>query len=85
MIRGYIVAVLASIVIAMALATLIQSTGATDLEGLTIALVAGVGFVATTLAASYAFEYRSLKLYLMNAGYPVISFAIIGIVLGFWQ
>ena len=85
MIRGYVVAIIASIIIAMGLAVFVQSTGAVDIEGLWIALIAGIGFVATTFAASYAFEYRSIKLYLINAGYPVVSFAIIGVVLGFWQ
>ena len=85
MIRGYIIAVIASIVIALALAITIQATKAEDLDGLLIGLIAGVGFVATTFGASYAFEYRSLRIYLINAGYPLVSFAIMGTVLGLWQ
>ena len=43
------------------------------------------GFVATTAASSYTFESRGVKHYLINAGYPVASFALIGIVIGAWQ
>lgn len=85
MIRGYIVAIIASIVIAVALAILIQAAGAKDIDGLTIGVVVGLGFVATVLGSVSAFEGRSLKLYLINAGYPVIMFAIIGALLGYWQ
>ena len=85
MVRGYIIAVIASIVIALALAIIIQATKAEDLDGLLIGLIAGVGFVATTFGANYAFEYRSLRLYMINAGYPLVSFAIMGTVLGLWQ
>ncbi len=85
MVRGYIIAIIASVVIALALAILIQATGAKDIDGLTIGVIAGIGFVATVLGSVAAFEGRSLKLYLINAGYPVIMFAIIGTLLGYWQ
>ena len=85
MIRGYIIAVIASIVISLSLALLVQTTGAKDIDGLTLGGIAGIGFAATTLGSMSAFEKRSLKLYLINAGYPVIMFAIIGALLGYWQ
>ncbi|MDA0769315.1 MAG: DUF1761 domain-containing protein [Chloroflexi bacterium] len=85
MYRDYAIAILASIVIALTLATFVEVTGATGIEGLTLGLVAGIGFVATTLGSISAFEKRSLKLYLMNAGYPVLMIAIIGALLGYWQ
>ena len=85
MIRGYVIAVIASIVIALALAILVQTTGAKDIDGVTLGVIVGIGFVATTLGSVSAVENRSLKLYLINAGYPVIMFAIIGALLGYWQ
>ena len=79
-------AVIASIVIAFAIALFAQASGVdTAVEGLLLGLAAGLGFVATTLAASYIFESRPLKLYLINAGYPVVSFTLIGLLIGAWQ
>ena len=84
--KGYIVAVIASIVIAFAIALFAQASGVdTAVEGLLLGLAAGLGFVATTFAASYIFESRPLKLYLINAGYPVVSFTLIGLLIGAWQ
>ena len=85
MIRGYILAVIASVVIALTLAVLVQTTGAEDIDGLTVGAIAGIGLVATTLGTVAAFEKRSLRLYAMNAGYPVVMFALIGALLGYWQ
>ncbi len=43
---------------------------------------AGFGWVATLLGILYVFEMQSLKAYLINAGYCVLSLTIMGIVLG---
>ena len=84
--KGYVVAVIASIVIAFAIALFAQASGVdTAVEGLLLGLAAGLGFVATTFAANYIFESRPLKLYLINAGYPVVSLALIGLLIGAWQ
>ena len=84
--RGYIVSVIASVVIAFAIALFAQAAGAgAAIDGLLLGLAAGVGFVATTSAANYIFESRPLKLYLINAGYPVVSFTLIGLLIGAWQ
>ena len=84
--RGYAVSIVASIIFVLGLAALVDATGAEELaEGLALGLIAGVGFVATTQAANYAFENRPLKLYLINIGYSVVGFAIIGALLGAWQ
>ena len=84
--RGYIVSVIASVVIAFAIALFAQAAGAVAaIDGLLLGLAAGVGFVATTSAANYIFEDRPLKLYLINAGYPVVSFTLIGLLIGAWQ
>ncbi len=83
---GYAISIVASVVIALGLALLANAAGAETLsEGLTLGLLAGVAFVLTTHAANYAFEQRPLKLYLINAGYPVVSFLVQGALLGAWQ
>ena len=84
--RGYIVSVIASVVIAFAIALFAQAAGAgAAIDGLLLGLAAGMGFVATTSATNYIFESRPLKLYLINAGYPVVSFTLIGLLIGAWQ
>ena len=83
---AYLIALIGSVIGILALATIIQAIGADSLlEGLLLGLTVGVGFVATSLAAQYSFEGRPLKLYFINAGYPVLMLAIAGSILGVWQ
>ena len=42
-------------------------------------LLAAIGFIFTSSAINYAFEGRCLKLFLINGGYPLISYSVIGI------
>ena len=84
--QGYAVAIVASIVIVLAMAVFVQlAKASTWADGLALGLLAGAGFVATTAGAQYAFESRPLRLYLINTGYPLVSFAVIGIVLALWD
>lgn len=45
---------------------------------------AGFGWVATLLGILYLFEMQTLKAYLINAGYCVISLTLMGLILGAW-
>ncbi|MEO9483569.1 MAG: DUF1761 domain-containing protein [Ekhidna sp.] len=45
---------------------------------------AGIGWVATFLGILYLFEMQSLKVYLINAGYCVLSLTLMGLILGSW-
>jgi hypothetical protein len=84
--KGYAVSILASALIAIGLALLVQVSGADSVvEGLSLGLVSGLGFVMTTYAATYTFEARPLKLYLINAMYPVVTFACMGMLLAAWD
>ena len=84
--KGYVVSIVAAIVTVFILAVLVQLTGADEFaEGLLIGMITGVGFIATSQAANYTFESRSLKLYLINTGYPVVALAINGVILAVWQ
>lgn len=42
----------------------------------------GSGWVATSFGIVYLFEGRSLKLFFINAGYFLVSFLVMGLVLG---
>ena len=84
--KGYVVSVIVSVVVAFAIASFAEAADSdTAIEGLILGLAAGLAFVATTAGVSYLFESRPLKLYLINAGYPVVSFALMGLLIGAWQ
>lgn len=51
--------------------------------GLMAGFFAGFGWVATLLGILYLFEHRSLKGYLINAGYCVFAMTTVGAILGF--
>ena len=48
-------------------------------------LVAGVGFVATSLGINFLFSGRSMVLWAVDAGYHVVQFLLFGLVLGLWH
>lgn len=54
------------------------------LTGVQYGLWIGVGFIATTLADSVLFERKPVQLYLINAGYHMVSMTVIGAILGAW-
>jgi len=45
---------------------------------------AGFGWVATMLGILYLFEMRSLKAYIINAGYCIVTLTVMGTILGAW-
>lgn len=80
---GYLVAILGSLIAVWVLAILAGATGATGLaDGLTLGLLVSIGFVFTSFAVNYVFESKSLKLLLINAGYPVVGLAVAGAIIG---
>ncbi len=53
--------------------------------GLTAGLLAGAGWAATAFIIIGLFELRSLKYLLINSGFIVVYFALIGFILGIWR
>lgn len=53
--------------------------------GLIGGVLAGFGWVAMGLGIIYLFERRSFKLFIINAGYIVVSFVVMGLILGIWK
>ncbi len=68
----------------MALAVLVGSDSSWQ-SGLYTGLLIGVFWVATAYGITYLFEQRSIRLFLINAGYNVVLFAIVGTVIGAWH
>ena len=73
------VSIFASLIIVITLAMIVQLTGAsTAAEGVLLGLLAGVGFIAATQLPNYMFGSRSLKIYVINVGYPAVTFTTMG-------
>ena len=53
--------------------------------GATAGFMAGVFWVAAAMGITYLFERKSFKLFLINAGYHVLTFTIMGLILGAWR
>ncbi|MEM9549110.1 MAG: DUF1761 domain-containing protein [Bacteroidota bacterium] len=53
--------------------------------GLIGGLLAGLGWVAMSLGIIYLFERRSMRYFLINAGYIVVTFVLMGFILGIWK
>lgn len=49
------------------------------------AVVICLGFVATTFGVNFLFSRKPIKLYLIDAGYMVVSFFIMGLIIGAWH
>lgn len=50
--------------------------------GLGAGLAAGLGWVALAFGVNYMFEGKSFKLWLINASYNTVVFAIMGLIIG---
>ncbi len=50
--------------------------------GLGAGLAVGLGWVATSFGMNYLFERKPVGLFLINAGYNIVSYALMGFILG---
>ena len=53
--------------------------------GASTGLMVGLFWVATAMGITYLFERKTLKLFLINAGYHVVTFTVMGFILGIWK
>jgi hypothetical protein len=68
---------LLNVVIATSLAMFIGSTASLQ-DRVFAGFMAGLSYVAAALGITYLFEFRSLKLWGINAGYQVVMFSAMG-------
>ena len=60
--------------------------GEVDLQmGLMYVFMTGAFFVAASLGIIYLYDKKSLRIWLINAGYQVLIYTIIGGILGAWK
>ncbi len=45
----------------------------------------GAGFVATSFGINYQFARKSIRLYMIDAGYHILQFLLFGLILGLWH
>ncbi|HYL09145.1 MAG TPA: DUF1761 domain-containing protein [Candidatus Acidoferrales bacterium] len=82
----YVVSMVANLVIAFILALVCATQKADSLvKGAQTGILVGIGFVATTTLSTYLFEGRSMHLFMINTGYPVVGLALMGAVIGAWK
>lgn len=84
---GYVISFIAALIVGLILSHIIDYVGADDaLEGLATGALVWLGFVTTVQATDRVFSNTpSAPLYLINTGYQLISFLIMGAILGVWQ
>ena len=80
-------AFLLNIFVALALSFFVEifmMVGATPITGGLLSSVLALFFVATTFGVNYLFSRRSMKLYLIDVGYLMVSFFVMGLIIGAW-
>jgi len=82
--RVFGLSALAALVMAANLAAFLGAK-ATLSFGLFAGAATGIGWVAMSLGVTYLFEQRSLKLWLIDAGYQVVTYTLMGAILGAWH
>ena len=81
----YVLAVGLGLVFTIGLALILHETGVDSAGGgLALGLLAALAFVFTSMGVTYAFEGRSLRLFIINSCYPLISYSVIGMLLAVW-
>lgn len=72
------------ILAAIALAALLGADSSW-MTGLQTGLWIGLFWVSTAYGVTYLFEQRSLRLWLINSGYYVVLYAVMGTIIGAWS
>lgn len=84
--KAMVVDVIASLVMAFALANIIVGAGITDwLNGALAGFWVWLGFQATLLVSLWGYENRSLKLIAINLGNNLIALVLMGALLAVWR
>ncbi|WP_078381719.1 DUF1761 domain-containing protein [Sutcliffiella halmapala] len=77
---SFVLAIIISFVLAMFIGP--NSTG---VFGLIAGFMAGAFFVATAFGITYLFERRPIVLFLIDGGYHIVTFSVMGLILGLWS
>jgi hypothetical protein len=83
--RGFLIAFVLSLVMAVNLAMFLNAPGTTTAFGATAGFLAGAGWVAAGMGIVAVFEHRSWKYVLINGGYLTLALTVMGAILGGWR
>jgi hypothetical protein len=84
--KVYALMTLASLVMAYVLAhVVVVFAASTVMDGITAGFWMWLGFIATTSLNPVLWEKKSWTLYGINAGYYLVSLALMGVILTLWQ
>ena len=84
--RAYAVSFACYLVMAAALALLVQMTGSQSmLDGAKLGLVCWIGFAATIGLTANMFSDKPLATYLIDVGYQLVYIIVMGAILAAWQ
>ena len=84
MARTFGLSILLNLIIALNLSAFLGAKA--DFQfGLFAGLAAGIGWVSASLGIIYLFSQKSLKLFIIDAGYQTVIYAIMGAILGAWK
>ena len=84
MARVFGLAFVATLVMAFNLAAFVGAKASVPF-GLFAGAATGLGWVAMSLGVIYLFEQRSLKLWLVNSGYQVLAYTVMGGIIAAWK
>jgi len=83
--KGFLIAFLLSLVMAVNLAMFLNAPGTTLAFGAAAGFLAGAGWVAVGIGIVAVFEHRSWKYVLINGGYLTVALTVMGVILGAWR
>ena len=73
------------LIMAMNLAIFLAEATTDWVWGMTAGALAGAGWVATGIAVVALFENKSWAYILINAGYNIVAFVLMGLIIGAWR
>jgi hypothetical protein len=79
-ISGFVLQLLAASMLAALL-----GPSATGIEGMQLGMLIAFSFVMTALGMTNLFERRPISLILINSGYHIVSFGMMGFIIGQWS
>ena len=83
---SYVMSLIASILAAFVLGKLITISGFSNaVDGLKIGLVVWLGFVTTVQFTNALFSRQRNRLYMINTGYQLVSYVVMGAIMGAWR
>ena len=76
---------LAALIAAYVLALFLAGPATDVVAGIMAGLLVGIGWVATAMLTTFLFERRPLALWGIDAAYHVLTFGLMGLILGLWR